>query len=85
LRDLQEYQENEELTYTRGGFAPAVMSAANRKKEKALYNLREFFVASDQTVVDGFKYVENVSLKMRKYNLSSDELDFDEMDLDDVI
>ena len=79
LRDLQEYQENEELIYLRGGIAPTVMSAVNRKKEQALYTLRELFVASDQSVEDGYKYVESISFRMRRYNLASTELDFDDI------
>lgn len=61
-----------------GGLPPARMSAKNRQKEEALYNIRQFFIASPQSVEDGFDYVNQVSYKMRQFNMASTEVDEDE-------
>ena len=78
LRDLQEAQENEELQYLRGGHIPARMSASCRSKEEALFNLRRIFENSAQTEDDAYTYVTSVASKMRKYNLSSNDIDYDD-------
>lgn len=75
---MQQRQENEELAYLTGGIPPVRMSYKNRKKEEALYNLRELFVASPQSVQDGYDYVTKVSFKMRQFNITSNEVDVDE-------
>ena len=71
LKDLQEYQENEELTYLTGGLSAAKMSLSDRSKEEALFNLREMFLQSPKTVEDAYKYVRSVSVRMRKYNIGN--------------
>lgn len=77
MRDLQHDQENEELLYTTGGNPITKMSALNQQKEKELSNLREMYMATDQTVEDSFSYIEKVSFKMRKYNMTSVDVDSD--------
>ena len=77
MRDLQHDQENEELLYITGGNPITKMSAANQQKEKELSNLREMYLATDQTVEDSFRYIEKVSVKMRKYNMTSVDVDSD--------
>lgn len=77
MLDLQQDQENEELLYTTGGNPITKMSAVNQKKEKELSNLREMYLATDQTVEDSFTYIEKVSVKMRKYNMSNLDVDSD--------
>ena len=74
LKDLQEYQENEELSYLRGGHIPSKMSKANRDKETALSNLKALFMRSDNNLQDAYNYVRGVSLRMRKFEIG-DALD----------
>jgi len=78
LKDVQEYQEVEELSYVRGGNVPSKMSKANRDKENALSNLKALFMSSAKNLQDAYNYVRGVSLRMRKYEVVDDLDDMNE-------
>ena len=75
LRDLQEIQENEELQHIQGHRNIRMMKKQDRIKESVLERLRDTFLASDQSVLDGYNYISKVAFKMRKYNINSDDVD----------
>lgn len=79
LRDLQEMHENEELQHL-GGRRITMMRKEDRIKEDHLQLLRNAFLFSEQTVVDGYNYITQVAFKMRNYNINNDI----EIDNDDV-
>jgi hypothetical protein len=71
LRDLQEMHENEELQHL-GGRRITMMRKEDRIKEDFLQLLRNAFLFSEQTVLDGYNYITQVAFKMRKYNINND-------------
>ena len=78
LLDLQEMQENEELQYLHGGNIPSQMKKHDRRKEEALYNLKELYISSPQDLMDAYNYVTRVSFRMRRYNMTGNDVDFDD-------
>ena len=75
LIELQSVHEIEWLQFTYGGNPPRPMSRANQAKERCLNVLKMNFDASRKMINDCIEYVTAVSHRMRRYTLTTANLD----------